>query len=167
METGIVGTFSRLSRRQFIYSSSSELEFTGAVPEHTRERLAFQFGVRLAHRIVVQTRTQRDLVRSTFDRDATIIPNFCETAPLEKRQPEAFLWIGRIVWYKDPLAYVALAEQTPEAQFWMLAPEPRQPSELQAAVWEAATRLPNLELRPSARRVELLSSSAEYCCAAG
>ena len=73
--------------------------------------------------------------------------------------PEAFLWIGRMVWYKRPLELIELARRVPEARFWLVAvPVPFAPGgpQLVADVEAAAQLLPNLEILEPRARPQLL-----------
>ena len=145
MATGLAASVARLKRRAFVYSSSSGRDFVDGNLETVRARLEYRLGLRLANCVVVQTKSQRERARAAFGLDAIVIPSFCEVAPAQQRQPEVFVWIGRIVGYKNPLAYVALAERIPEARFVMVA-QSSSALGLQAAVRAAAERLANLEL---------------------
>ena len=49
-----------------------------------------------------------------------LIRSIAEPASQRDHAPEAFLWIGRLVWYKRPPAFVELARALPEAKFWMV-----------------------------------------------
>jgi glycosyltransferase involved in cell wall biosynthesis len=83
------------------------------------------------------------------------IPSFAEPAT-PAGAPAAFVWIGRLVDYKQPLDYLALAEALPEARFRMIAMETGETSAwLASEVRERAASLPNLELLPPRGRAEL------------
>jgi glycosyltransferase involved in cell wall biosynthesis len=85
-----------------------------------------------------------------------MIRSFAENAPDAGLERSAFLWIGRIVDYKDPLAYAELAARVPQARFWMVAdvsdPESvRLVEELRGR----ARQLPNLALLEPRPREDL------------
>jgi glycosyltransferase involved in cell wall biosynthesis len=72
-------------------------------------------------------------------------------AESQSQAPEAFLWVGRLVSYKCPLEYIALARSFPEAKFWMIGvPEPHLDGEQPLAqdVIAEAEKVRNLELLP-------------------
>jgi glycosyltransferase involved in cell wall biosynthesis len=86
--------------------------------------------------------------------------------PLAERQqqpPEAFMWVGRLVSYKRPLEYVALARALPEAKFWMIGvslPHLDEDRLVAEKVILAAEKVPNLRLlapRPHTEVGALLS----------
>ena len=91
----------------------------------------------------------------------TVTPcSFKSITPLAQRQtapPQAFLWVGRLVPYKRPLEYVALARAIPEARFWMIGVPPPRDDEAWIAerVAAEADALPNLDLLPPRPRSEV------------
>jgi glycosyltransferase involved in cell wall biosynthesis len=147
---GLLGVVAKLLRRRFVYSSAnlSDFDFERLSPKRYNHAL-FRLGIRLADEIVVQTEEQARLCRERFDRSPVLIKSIAESAPQRVCDPEAFLWIARLVWYKQPLAYVELARSVPEAQFWMVAvPVPYTDGgpELMADLEAQAATVPNLEL---------------------
>ena len=163
-ETGVVGTFARATARRFVYSSSSLADFdltkrtaqqAGASLDEWPTRLQYRVGLRAAHRVVVQTEEQEALARR-LRLDPVAIRSFCEPASFSDRRREALLWVGRLIGFKDPLAYVELARAVPEAVFWMVATDSGpQWTALADRVRAAAAEVPNLELVPPRGREEL------------
>jgi glycosyltransferase involved in cell wall biosynthesis len=98
------------------------------------------------------------MAEQNLRRKPRLIRSFCEPVANGDSPPEreAFLWIGGLIDYKDPLAYVRLAENVPEAHFWMIGTGRGAEWEgLAAEVEDAAQRLPNLELLPPRDRESL------------
>jgi glycosyltransferase involved in cell wall biosynthesis len=186
-EVGIAGVFARLLRRRFIYSSANISDFvnvgsvgasepdaasTGpSTPRDAGSELDFsrfwrtrrewqllQLGIRFADEIVVQTEEQVRLCEERFGRSPALIRSIAEPAPQRDGEPEAFLWIGRLVSYKRPLAYIELARALPQARFWMVPvpPEHAPETDLMAAFDRAATSVQNLELLAPRPRRELM-----------
>jgi len=113
-------------------------------------------GRRLADELVVQTTEQVALARRTLGREAHLIRSFCDSRPPASAPREAFIWLGGLIDYKGPLAYVRLAELVPEAEFWMIGTRRDAAwDELADEVSAAADRLPNLTLLPPRGREEL------------
>jgi len=88
------------------------------------------------------------MCQSRFGRLPLVIKSVAEPGELRTSTPEAFLWAGRVISYKRPLAFLDLARAVPEARFWMLGiPQPGERNvRLLADVRRAAAELPNLEL---------------------
>jgi glycosyltransferase involved in cell wall biosynthesis len=143
-----------------VYAAANVLDFDFTTFEKHRAKSAlFELGLRLAHRVVVQTDEQRELCVRKLGHSPPVIRSLAEPAPLRVRTPEAFLWAGRVVSYKQPLKYVDLALALPEAQFWMVAvPDDalEEDRALLADLRARAASAPNLRLTPALSRPELL-----------
>jgi glycosyltransferase involved in cell wall biosynthesis len=156
---GLVGIAARLSRRRFVFSSANVSDFR--VPKletKASNRALFRLGVRLADEIVVQTTEQAELCVERFGRTPVVINSIAETSGGGERDPQMFLWIGRLVWYKRPLAFVELARRLPEARFSMVGvpvPLAADASELVDEIETAAKTARNLELLAPRPRREL------------
>jgi glycosyltransferase involved in cell wall biosynthesis len=158
-EAFFVALFAKVRRRRFVYSSSSTGDFVGMPDIPTwSPRLAYRMGIRLADACVVQTAEQVALAEAEFGLDATLIPSFCEPAHNEGNgSREAFLWIGGLIDYKDPMAYLDLAEQVPEASFWMVVhARGDRWRRLEERVRARAAELANVELFDHRSRPRLL-----------
>jgi glycosyltransferase involved in cell wall biosynthesis len=157
-ETGVAAAFTRARGRSLVFSASSATDLKDRPPLPTPvSLLAFRAGRRAASTLVAQTNDQVEIAREQLGRTPTLIRSLCEPAPETDAEPEAFLWIGGLIDYKDPLAYVALAEQLPAARFWMIGTDRGgEWAELAGQVRAAADRLPNFELLPPRSRAEVL-----------
>ena len=166
---GLAAFFCRLRRRRLIFSSAIDADF---LPEkhagRVIERPLFRLGVRYADAVVVQTEDQLAGARRTFPelREVLVIPSFAEEpadAP-SASDAEAFLWIGRLVDYKQPLLLAQLAQELPEARFVMVPSLGEHPlsseAEYLATLREEARRLPNLEVRSSMPHARLVGEIA-------
>jgi glycosyltransferase involved in cell wall biosynthesis len=156
---GLVGIAAKLSRRRFVFSSANVSDFR--VPKletKSSNRALFRLGIRLADEIVVQTTEQVELCEERFGRTPVVINSIAETNDGSAREPRTFLWIGRLVWYKRPLAFVELAQRLPEARFSMVGVPVPLAADGEAFVEEietAAGMVPNLELLAPRPRREL------------
>jgi glycosyltransferase involved in cell wall biosynthesis len=154
----LVAWSARLQRRRFFYSSANLSDFEHAqVEPNPRNRGLVRHGIGLAQEIIVQTDEQRRLCQAAFRRTPRVIRSIAQPAELREQEPEAFLWVGRLVWYKQPLEFVNLARAVPEARFWMVGvPEPSEEShKLLEQVQAAAAGVSNLELLAPVPRSEL------------
>lgn len=166
MDVGIVALYARIARCRFVYSSASVVDFTAEKLLHKRRDLfLFHLGVRMADDVVVQTEEQLPMCKVRFRRDAALIKSISEVASPTFEKPRSFLWIGRIVGYKQPLAYIQLAQALPEAHFTMVAvptPSSADACALQEKIEQLADETPNLTLlgpRPRADLVPLLEQA--------
>jgi glycosyltransferase involved in cell wall biosynthesis len=165
-DVGLAGFFTKLSGRRFVYSSAnvSDFEYSGLSPKR-RNRALFRLGIRLADEIVVQTAEQVRLCEKRFGRSSVLIRSLAEPAPQRNRTPEAFLWIGRLVWYKRPFAFIELARALPHAKFWMVgvpATYDREGPQLVTQLERSAAMIPNVELispRPREKLMDLIDQA--------
>jgi glycosyltransferase involved in cell wall biosynthesis len=160
-EAGLAGLFAKFSGRRFVYSSANVTDFDlSRVEPKWRNQQLFRLGMRLADDIVVQTAEQVRLCQERFGRTSILIRSIAEPAPQRDQEPEAFLWIGRLISYKRPLAFVELARSLPDARFWMVgvpSPRARGGPELATALEASAATVPNLELFSPRPRRELMN----------
>ena len=160
---GLVGLWTKLARRRFVYSSASLRDFKyESVLVKWTDRIGFRLGVALADEIVVQTDEQVDLCERCFGRKPIVIRSVSEPAAQTDHHPEAFLWVGRVDANKRPLEFVELAKSLPDARFWMVAipPTAAEGERLWRRIERAARTLPNFELLPPRPRPELLDLAA-------
>ncbi len=159
VDLGIIAVYARLARRRLVFASANVSDFQHHRIEPNRLYvLLYRLGARLSRLIVVQTEEQAELCRRVFRRRASVIPSISQLAPSQDQVPVAFLWVGRLVAYKRPLEYIALARALPEARFWMVGiPIPHLAGDQMVveAVMAQATSVANLELLTPRPHVEL------------
>jgi glycosyltransferase involved in cell wall biosynthesis len=85
-----------------------------------RNLLIYELGVRLTDAIIVQTEDQVAPCEAKFGRRPTVIKSLQPLEEPQQEPAEAFIWVGRLVSYKRPLEYLALAQALPQAKFWMI-----------------------------------------------
>lgn len=159
--TGMAALVARAGRRRFVYSAANVLDFAFSDHEpHRVKRALFATGLRLADEIVAQTDEQRELCRAALGRTPPVIRSVAEPAPPRTGSGSAFLWAGRVVDYKQPLAFVDLAHAVPEARFEMVAVPDDGLDAGRALLGELqrrASSLPNLTVLPPCSRAELMA----------
>jgi glycosyltransferase involved in cell wall biosynthesis len=146
----------RLRGARFVYSSANITDFRYEGFDHPVNVRLFHIGLHAASEVVVQTQEQAELCRARLGRAPALIRSITERASPRVADPEAFLWIGRLVPYKRLDVYLDLAADVPEARFRVIAvPGLGQEPELQARLERARDELPNLELLDPRPRAEL------------
>jgi glycosyltransferase involved in cell wall biosynthesis len=162
LELGLVALYTKCSRRRLIFSTANVVDFDfGRIARARRDVMLYHLGIRLADAVVVQTDEQVQLCEAAFGKRPHLIRSLSPVFGSRPSAGEAFLWIGRLVWYKQPLAYITLAKAVPEARFWMVGVPANDKNEAALAeqVKSAARATPNLELldpRPHAQLGELM-----------
>jgi glycosyltransferase involved in cell wall biosynthesis len=159
--------FCLLRRRRLVLSAANDLDFVRRSDRGRWGQAVYRIALRRARCVIVQTGQQLELARHELGDGARVelIPSFAEPADGSPPTTEsgAFLWVGRLVDYKLPLAYVELARALPEARFRMITPTTLEsPEALSRQLAVAAGELPNLEVLPRQWRkrvLELVSRS--------
>lgn len=152
--SGVVGAgaaFCRARGGALVFSGANDADFEippmGMVG--VRAELYLR-GVRAAAAIVVQSQRQAGRAVALFGGvDVQEIPSFVELAPPSRAPGSFFLWAGRLVDYKRPEAFLALARALPEARFVMVGTISvgETAADAVAALRREAAGLPNVELR--------------------
>ena len=127
MGLGQVAAWCRKNGRRIVYSVSSSPDCDPKLPvlKALRERVLYRYGLRNVDRIVVQTETQRRMLKEGFGLPSTIIPMPCFAAPAEGavedgvdfRERASVLWVGRISPEKRVEWVVDIAEACGDLQF--------------------------------------------------
>jgi glycosyltransferase involved in cell wall biosynthesis len=146
----------RLGGGHFVFSSGSAGDFGSARRETPYNRRMFEWGVRAASRVVVQTDEQAELCRERLGRDAVVIGSVAQEAEPRTGLPEAFLWVGRNASYKRIDVYLDLAAAMPDARFdAVVVPGSDDDPEMESRLRRAVDELPNLRLLRPRPRSEL------------
>ncbi len=172
--TGQVARWCRKHGRGFVYSVASDPDCDAALPElkHLRERVLYRYGLRHADSIIVQTAAQRDMLRSNFGLDSTVIPMPCP-GPAEQdfRQPALptdgpphVLWLGRIAQVKRLDRLIEVAKLCPKVLFDVVGPVA---NDYDQAILRSAENAPNITLHGAAKRDQVgtfFRQAACLCC---
>ena len=149
----VPGMLALLRRRRplrYVYAAASDSDFTPdkVMIQFARDRWLFRYGLRRADAVIVQTAVQRDLLKTNYGRDAVLIPNFLDAAPIQLSAADRtqILWVGKIREIKRPLMFVELARRLPELSFTMIGPNFKDEIALYQAVEAAAKTVPNLQV---------------------
>lgn len=158
----VLALYCRLHRRKLVFSAANDLDFDFDRSDRSRsQRLLYERALPRADLIVAQREEQLELARRVGFESVTMIRSSAQPADRSTAEPEAFIWIGRLVDYKRPLRFSALAEAVPEARFrmvWFSTDE--SPPGLIEEIQAASSRLPNLDLLgqlPHAEVLDLIS----------
>lgn len=164
---GVGGLFCRMYRRHLVFSSANDFDFTlERMSDRPHRSGLYRFGVRSVSALVVQSEQQLAMARDVFPTvpRTVVIPSFGEPPqdlPPKRDPPLAFLWIGRLIEYKQPPQFLELARQMPDLRFWMIGVD-RESDPVAHRVRAEAAELPNLQLldpAPHAPTMELISQA--------
>ena len=146
---GLLAVFCRIYRKKFVFAAAHDTDF---MPNHhliptQRDKFLYQFGLKRANVVIVQSLQQQKLLRNNFDLDGIIIRNFHggNAKILEKSDKRVVLWVATIRSFKRPTLFIQLAQAMPQEQFVMIGGPDSANQELFQAVSSQCDALPNLK----------------------
>jgi glycosyltransferase involved in cell wall biosynthesis len=153
--TGQIAFWCRRNKRAFVYSVASDPECDPDLPalDSWREKVLFRYGLKQADKIIVQTKTQQQMLTDGFDLKSTVLPMPCvdygehlfdAVAGSEATTP-AVGWVGRINQVKRLEFLLDVAESCPDIQF-KIAGKPDHDNAYSRDVQSRAEKIPNVAL---------------------
>lgn len=119
--TGICAAYSRRRSTPLLWHVAHDTEVSRSSLDPARnilrlylEKHAVAFGARHATAVICQTQHQADLLKENFGRTAAaVVPNFHPpaTESIDKSGPLTVVWIANLKPWKQPEAFVRLAQQ--------------------------------------------------------
>ncbi len=123
MLTGLVAAFCKVHSRKSIFAAAGNPDLVVNTPRirFARDRKIYEFGLRHVDRILTQNVDQRELCRSNFGRESTIVPN-CYPEPHSQQVDKGryILWVSTVRTLKRPEIFLSLAEMLPSIMFRMV-----------------------------------------------
>jgi len=144
---GIVALYCWLKRKKLVIGIPSDMEVAEErANKGNISNLLWRFDLKLANRIITQTKYQHSMLEERFGRDSVIIPAFhpVGVSVMDKAEPPIVLWVSTIrPQWKQPELFLKLAAAIPEARFQMVG-GPSRDQEFYERIKEQATKIPNL-----------------------
>jgi glycosyltransferase involved in cell wall biosynthesis len=173
--TGQVGIWCRRHRRRFVFSSASDMDCDRRITTDRplRERLLYRHGLRVADRIIVQSRGQADRLQAITGLVAQVLPmpgedfsGHCDEAGSGPGNPPLFIMVGRISPEKNMEMFIELARRLPDMRFLVVGPRDASASYL-ASLSTLARDVQNLDFFGPADRKQLCGlyrTATALCC---
>ncbi len=151
VETGQVALWCRLHRKKFVFATAADADCKLELPylTQTRDRMLYRYGIKHAHAIVSQTRTQQRNLIKNFSAQSHLIQS-CTADPLLHRVEAVgnktnILWVGRFVPVKRLEWLYDVVEAMPKYDF-VVAGWGDERLEYSRLLIRRGMRLPNLSL---------------------
>lgn len=165
VNVAVIAAFAAVHRRGLIFSAANDFDLQPTpIHDSRRKHDIYIRALRRADAIVVQGERQRQLAErlARATQEVLFIPSFSEEVEPSSTPPRQFLWVSRLAEYKQPLEYLRLAREMPEARFTMVATSGvEDDSSLRAQLEREAASLDNVELLGTLRRDDLMTKIAE------
>ena len=147
--TGLTAMFCRWKHRKFIFRVASDVD---CIPgrqliAYWRDRRLFEYGLRRADHIAVQSRYQKELLAANYGLDSTVV-NMAMELPVEDIDDNRdidVLWISNLKLVKRPDRALDIAERLPDVRFTMIGGVIQGEERYYAEMEQRASRLPNVD----------------------
>ncbi len=143
-----VAFFCKRFGRRFIYRTASSVECDGTyLKEHYFRGKGFLWSLRHADTVIAQNQTDADNLSATAGVSAQVIRNPDRLQPLDEKERQTILWVGRSADVKRPERFLELTKQMPEQWFTMICQRAIEDKQYDNLV-EKAKQIKNLEFIP-------------------
>jgi glycosyltransferase involved in cell wall biosynthesis len=146
MHLGLAALFCQRYRRKFVFRAAHDrdCEPDQLLVQYWRDKKLYEYGLRRAHGIFVQTARQRKAMKANYGLRSTIAEMLVDPPEQERKREVDVLWVNNIRQFKRPDLLLELARRMPHLSFHMVGG--RQPgcSDLYAQVENGAATIPNL-----------------------
>jgi len=150
--TGVVGFFTNLNNKLFLYSASSDNDVSDNLQVKSVEDLknmVFRFGVKHCDMVICQSSQQKNLLKKTLSKEGMVIKNFYsfpKTAQnIRNLSNKRILWVGRMRKEKRPDLFLKLANFFPDYNFLMIGGPSSAHPEYYTEIRESAGSISNLD----------------------
>lgn len=145
---GYVAAFCALHNRRFVFRVASDADCCPdrLLISNQRDRWLYEWGVRRAHCILVQTRFQQNLLKKNYGLDseiANMLVDIPDRPAPEARRDIDVLWLANLRSVKRPDWVISLAKRLPNINFVMAGGAYANQLELFEKIKQEASQLPN------------------------
>jgi len=146
MQLGLVALFCRQYGRKLVFrvAHDSDCVPDALLIKYRRDRKLYQYGLRRAHLVLVQTQRQRDAMLQNYRRDSTVARMLVQAAAGPVERDIDVLWVNNLRQFKRPDLLLELARRLPHLRFCMIGGEQPGAAELYAGIAAQAALLRNL-----------------------
>jgi glycosyltransferase involved in cell wall biosynthesis len=174
--TGQIALWCKHNRKKFIFSIASDPDCDPALPKlpSLREKILYKYGIRHADALIVQTKSQEEMIGNGFNLKSIIIPMPCPLpsgsqnpgSSSDKQRINRVIWVGRISKEKQLELMLDVAETLPEIQF-SIAGKPKEEDDYVRSLKQRAATIENVEMLgmvPREKMDDLYRNASILCC---
>lgn len=147
--TGLTAAFCKLKRRKFVFRVASDVD---CIPGENliklwRDRSLYEYGLRRADLIAVQSRYQQQLLEEHYGLKSTIVNMAMElpTEDLDGERDIDALWISNLKPVKRPDRALSIAKRLPDVRFTIIGGQLPHYEDYYAEMKREASTLPNVQ----------------------
>ncbi|TWT82119.1 hypothetical protein CA13_35800 [Planctomycetes bacterium CA13] len=142
--TGICELFCRRYGRTFVHSGAHDSDFSPRPDLRMRERIPYQWGLRRADLVLVQSEQQKRLLKQNYGKDGYVLPNVYPKRSLTTCEGYV-LWVGSMRDFRRPMHCLEIAKRFPNVKFIMIGGPGNRGTAIYDQVHLEAKNLPNVE----------------------
>lgn len=146
-ETGLIALISKILNRKFIFMVAHEQDVNNSFIERNGWRgKLFSLGLKLADKIICQTKEQQKQLRTDFQAKSIIIQSGWPIKPKKKisQEKKGILWVSRAEDWKNPVLLLQLAKKFPKEKFIMICPPAEDNKKYFKLIQKEAKKIPNI-----------------------
>lgn len=149
MQLGLVSLFCSAYRRKLIFrvAHDSDCMPDALLIRYWRDKKLYEYGLRRAHHILVQTQSQHDAMLANYRRGSTIARMLVQPGEEAAERSIDVLWVNNLRQFKRPDLLLELARRMPDLRFCMIGGEQPGSGGLYASIAHDARHIPNLDFR--------------------
>jgi glycosyltransferase involved in cell wall biosynthesis len=146
MELGLAAMFCQRHGRKFVFrvAHDSDCEPANLLIKYWRDKKLYEYGLRRAHGIFVQTEKQQHAMHANYRLPSTIAEMLVDPPQQERERGVDVLWVNNIRQFKRPDLLLELARRMPHLRFHMIGGPTPGFDDLYADIASQAAALRNL-----------------------
>ncbi|NNG21843.1 glycosyltransferase family 4 protein [Telluria aromaticivorans] len=147
MHLGLVSLFCSRYHRKLIFRVAHDSDCTpdALLIKYWRDKKLYEYGLRHAHRILVQTQRQHAAMLANYRRGSTVARMLVQSSEKPVERTVDVLWVNNVRQFKRPDLLLALARRMPDLRFRMIGGEQPGSESLYASIAADAARIQNLD----------------------
>jgi len=135
--SAVIGAFCWAEGKRFILSGANDANFNRKNELNVGsflDVLEIRYGIKLAHKIILQNGRQKSLLKRNYNRDGSVFYNLYDPPAFKNKSPASFgifkkprlLWVGRLAFQKRPEMCLRLATLLQDFEIIMVGSRTRQ-----------------------------------------
>ncbi|MFL6671709.1 MAG: glycosyltransferase family 4 protein [Massilia sp.] len=146
MELGLAAMFCQRHGRKFVFrvAHDSDCEPGSLLVKYWRDKKLYEYGLRRAHGIFVQTEKQQRAMQANYRLPSTIAEMLVDRPEHAAERAVDVLWVNNVRQFKRPDLLLALARRMPHLSFHMIGGPTPGFDDLYARIASEAAAIPNL-----------------------
>lgn len=122
MHVGLLAMFCSQAKRRFVYrvAHDSDCDPQQLLVQYWRDRKLYEFGLRRAHHILVQSEQQQRALETNYGLQSRVAQMLVDPARTQPQRDIDVLWVNNLRPFKRPDLFLLLARMLPNLRFHMV-----------------------------------------------